>query len=180
MRTLPLLAAAVLSVIAAPAIAQDFLGRLVQSTAQSAAQNLANRAVTGATKGRPAKPAAQPAARAAAVPPTTPTQVEAAPQAPAPGAAAPVAASASAGGALVVSNKMPVISSDGVRVAETMHVPGDTRAYGPDEMFFTADTTYRLRRIYAREVTVRGNSVHLKMTAAQYRARNQNPEYYPG
>jgi len=70
---------------------------------------------------------------------------------------------------------MPVISSDGVRVAETGHVPNGQRAYGADEMFFTADVYYNLRRIYGREATVRGGSVHLRMTAAQFRARLQNP-----
>jgi hypothetical protein len=78
--------------------------------------------------------------------------------------------------AIVVRNEMPVLSSDGVRVALVNHVPGNERAYGPDEMFFTADRFYKLRRIYAREVSISAGTVRLKMTAAQFRARNQNPD----
>ncbi len=77
---------------------------------------------------------------------------------------------------IVVRNDMPVVSSDGARVAVVNHVPGNERAYGPDEMFFTADRFYKLRRIYAREVSVAAGTVRLKMTAAQFRARNQNPD----
>ncbi len=78
--------------------------------------------------------------------------------------------------ALTIRNDMPVITSDGVQVAEVNHVTGGEKAFAPDETFFTADPFYRLRRIYGREASVTGGAVHLKMTAAQYKARNQNPD----
>lgn len=84
-------------------------------------------------------------------------------------------ASAQAAG-LALGNKMPVITSDGVQVAEVMHVPDGGRSFGPDETFFTADSTYMLRRIYGREASLSGGEVRLKMTAAQFRARRQNPD----
>lgn len=77
---------------------------------------------------------------------------------------------------LTISNDMPVITSDGVRVAEVNHVAGGTRAFGPEETFFTADPTYKLRRIYGREAFVEGGAVRLRMNAAEYKARNQNPD----
>jgi len=79
-------------------------------------------------------------------------------------------------GTIVVAEDMPVITSDGARVAVVKHTTTGGTSYAPDKTFFTADPYYRLRRIYGREATVRGGAVHLKMTAAQYRARNQNPE----
>lgn len=157
--------------VATPAVSQDFLGRIAQSAAQTAAQRLANGAVDAATRPGPATPPAPRAGPAAPAP-----RPAAAPA----GSSAPPEAPAVSGASITVRNNMAVISSDGVRVAETMHVPDNERTYAPDEMFFTADTTYRLRRIYAREVTVQGNTVRLKMSAAQYRARNQNPEHHPG
>lgn len=91
-------------------------------------------------------------------------------------ASEPAPALPSQGAVLVLRNKMPVVSSDGVRVAEINHVTGSEQAFGPDKMFFTADRYYNLRRIYGREATVKGGIVHLKMTAAQFTARNQNPD----
>ncbi|WP_292095291.1 hypothetical protein [Brevundimonas sp.] len=187
MRASPLAAALFLSLIAAPAVAQDFLGRLAQSSAEAAARRLANRAVDAATRPRPATPPAArpaappPAARPAAPPPAARPAAPAATAAPAAAAAttaapAPAEASAASGASITVRNKMAVMSSDGVRVAEVMHVPNNERVYGPGEMFFTADTYYNLRRIYGREATVSGDAVHLKMTAAQFRARLQNPD----
>ena len=79
-------------------------------------------------------------------------------------------------GTIVVAEDMPVITSDGARVAVVKHTTTGGTNYAPDKTFFTADPYYRLRRIYGREATVRGGAVHLKMTAAQYRARGQNPE----
>lgn len=79
-------------------------------------------------------------------------------------------------GAIIIAENMPVISSDGVRVAEVNHTGTGGTRYGPDQTFFTADPYYRLRRIYGREASVRGGAVHLTMTATQYRARNQNPD----
>lgn len=91
--------------------------------------------------------------------------------------ATPAAAQSAPGAStILVKNDMPVLSSDGARVAVINHVPGGERAYGPDEMFFTADRYYKLRRIYGREATIAGGAVRLKMTAAQFRARNQNPD----
>lgn len=84
----------------------------------------------------------------------------------------PVAAPASP---LRLRNGMVVVSSDGVVVGDVMHVNGEVQAFQADETFFTADSTYRLRRIYAREAQVRGDRVVLTLTAAQYRARGQNP-----
>jgi|GEM_PF-1537887 len=172
MRTPTFLVAASLSLIAVPAVAQDFLGRLAQNTAEAAARRLANRAVDAATAPRPATPPATRPAAPAAPParPATSAPTAAATQ------AAPAEAPASSGASIALRNKMPVITSDGVRVAETIHVDGGEETYAPNQSFFTTDQYYRLRRIYGREATVRGGSVHLKMTAAQYRARGQNPE----
>lgn len=164
MRVPTLLVAAGLSMIAVPVSAQDFLGRLAQSTAETTARRLADRAVSAATSPRPAAPAA----------PRSASPAQAAPR-----AQAPTAPPAS-GGVLTVRDHMPVVSSDGVRVAETMHIINGEHSYPADLSFFTADSTYMLRRLYPHEVEVRGNTVHLKMTAAQYRARSQNPERHPG
>lgn len=164
MRVPTLLVAAGLLMIAVPASAQDFLGRLAQSTAETTARRLADRAASAATSPRPAAPAA----------PRSASPAQAAPR-----AQAPTAPPAS-GGVLTLRNQMPVVSSDGVRVAETIHVTDGEYTFRADQSFFTTDTTYRLRRLYPHEVEVRGNTVHLKMTAAQYRARSQNPEHHPG
>lgn len=77
---------------------------------------------------------------------------------------------------ITLRNDMPVISSDGVEVAQVNHVTGGERAFGSDETFFTADRYYNLRRIYGREAQVAGGAVRLKMTAAEFRARSQNPD----
>ncbi len=168
MRARLLIAATALSLTAAPAPAQDFLGRLAQSTAESAAQRLVNGAVSSATRPRSSAP---PAGARNVQPRTAPT-----PNAGPAQNAAP--ASEDPRDTIVLRNGMPVLSSDGVRVAETIHIYD--AAYVGDHSFFTTDTTYRLRRIYPREAEVRGGSVHLRMTAAQYRARSQNPEHFPG
>lgn len=73
-----------------------------------------------------------------------------------------------------LSDGMPVVSSDGVRVAEVAHLYRRT-AYGPNDTFFTLAPMQLLRRIYGREAFVEGGQVKLRMTAAQFRARNQNP-----
>ena len=91
-------------------------------------------------------------------------------------AAAQSAPAASSEGGIVVAEDMPVLSSDGVRVAVVKHTTTGGTSYAPDKTFFTADRYYRLRRIYGREASVSGGAVHLKMTAAQYLARNQNPD----
>jgi len=166
MRPQTLLIAASLALIAVPAVAQDFLGRLARSAAESAARRLTDHAVTAATSPRPAN-----------APATRPVLPPGHPQASSP-ATAVAEAPAATGDLLVLRDKMPVISSDGVRVAETIHIL--SAGYAADHSFFTTDTTYRLRRLYPHEVIVRGDTVHLKMTAAQYRARTQNPEYHPG
>jgi len=165
MRLLPL-ACLSLSLIAAPAPAQDFLGRIAQNAARSAAQGVAQRAANGVVnriaQPGPATPAPAPAPALAPAPAPAPVQ-------------AAVDAAASSGGVLV-RNGMSVVSSDAVVVGDVMHVPGEQKIYGDNETFFTADNTYRLRRIYGREVTVSDGAVRLKMTAAQYRARGQNPD----
>lgn len=69
---------------------------------------------------------------------------------------------------------MAVVSSDGVKVAEVAHLYGKI-AYGPNETFFTLAPIQVLRRIYGREAFVEDGQVKLRMTAAQFRARNQNP-----
>lgn len=79
-------------------------------------------------------------------------------------------------GPITVRNDMPVISSDGVEVAKAAHITGGEKTFGPDEMFFTADRYYNLRRMYGREAYVAGGAVHVRMTAAQFRARHQNPD----
>jgi hypothetical protein len=69
---------------------------------------------------------------------------------------------------------MPVISRDGVKVAEVAHLYGKS-AYGPNETFFTLAPVQLLRRIYGREAYLEKGQVRLRMTAAQFRARSQNP-----
>jgi hypothetical protein len=92
-------------------------------------------------------------------------------QAPAP---APSPAAAPSKGVSGLANGMPVVSSDGVRVAEVAHLYGRT-AYGPNETFFTLAPLQLLRRIYGREAYVEKGQLRLRMTAAQFRARSQNP-----
>lgn len=91
-----------------------------------------------------------------------------------PAATAPTATPAPAQGISGLAQGMAVVSSDGVRVAEIAHLYGKT-AYGPEETFFTLAPMQLLRRIYGKEAFVEGGQVKLRMTAAQYRARNQNP-----
>lgn len=91
-------------------------------------------------------------------------------------AAAQASSAAPAVGPVTIRNDMPVISSDGVEVAKAAHITGGEKTFGPDEMFFTADRYYSLRRMYGREVYVAGGAVRLRMTAAQFRARHQNPD----
>jgi hypothetical protein len=145
--------AAFVVTIAAPGSAQS-LGGLGRSLSGAVARDVVKEA------NRPK--AAQPAASA--------------PHVAAPAGDAPTDGAAAAGGAIVVAEDMPVISSDGARVAVVKHTTTGGTTYALDKTFFTADPYYRLRRIYGWEATVRGGAVHLMMTAAQYRARNQNPE----
>lgn len=86
----------------------------------------------------------------------------------------PSQAPAAAQGISGLSNGMPVVSSDGVRVAQVAHLYRRT-AYGPNDTFFTLAPMQLLRRIYGREAYIEGDQVKLRMTAAQFRARNQNP-----
>lgn len=86
----------------------------------------------------------------------------------------PSPAPAAAPGISGLSDGMPVVSSDGVRVAEVAHLYRRT-AYGPNDTFFTLAPMQLLRRIYGREAFIEGGQVKLRMTAAQFRARNQNP-----
>lgn len=88
--------------------------------------------------------------------------------------ASPPSAAAPANGVSGLVKGMPVVASDGVRVAEVAHLYGQT-AYGPNETFFTLAPLQLLRRIYGREAYVEKGQLRLRMTAAQYRARNQNP-----
>jgi len=173
MRTAALILMASATLAAAPATAQDFLGRIARGAAESAAQNLANRAVRSVTAPRPSAPAA--AAPVVASRQAAPAPAPASPaSAPASQAEQPAASAAASGGMTLVDH-MDVITSDGTRVAETLHVINGRHTYGADQSFFTADRYYALRRFYPDEATVRGNAVHLRMTAAQFRARLQNP-----
>lgn len=88
--------------------------------------------------------------------------------------AAPAKAPAPAEGVSGLVKGMPVLSSDGVRVAEVAHLYGQT-ACGPNETFFVLAPLQLLRRIYGREAYVDKGQLRLRMTAAQFRARNQNP-----
>ncbi|RZJ18427.1 MAG: hypothetical protein EON91_05355 [Brevundimonas sp.] len=88
--------------------------------------------------------------------------------------AAPAAAT-QAEGVKGLVNGMAVISSDGGRVAEIAWASKPTD-YGPNQTFFTEDRYMNYRRIYGREAFVEGDTVRLRMTAAQYRARSQNPD----
>lgn len=87
----------------------------------------------------------------------------------------PPAAAAEAQGIKGLRNGMAVISSDGVTVAEIAHTY-QRPDYGPNATFFTEDRYMNLRRIYGREAFVEGDTVRLRMTAAQFRARSQNPD----
>lgn len=73
-----------------------------------------------------------------------------------------------------LSKGLPVLSSDGARVGEVAHLYGRT-AYGPNDTFFVLAPLQLLRRIYGREAFIENGQVKLRMTAAQFRARNQNP-----
>ena len=88
--------------------------------------------------------------------------------------AAQSTAASAAQGISGLAEGMAVISSDGVRVAEIAHLYGRT-AYGANDTFFTLAPLQLLRRIYGKEAFVEGGQVKLRMTAAQYRARSQNP-----
>jgi hypothetical protein len=87
---------------------------------------------------------------------------------------APPPAPAAGQGISGLSDGMPVVSSDGARVAEVRHLYRRT-SYGPNETFFTLAPLQVLRRIYGREAFVQDGQVRLRMTAAQFRARDQNP-----
>jgi len=87
---------------------------------------------------------------------------------------APAPATQEAQGIKGLRNGMAVVSSDGVTVAEIAHIY-QRPDYGPDATFFTEDRYMNLRRIYGREAFVEGDRVRLRMTAAQFRARSQNP-----
>jgi len=94
---------------------------------------------------------------------------QAAPATPAP------AAAAAAQGISGLRNGMAVISSDGVTVAKTAHIYSQPD-YSAEDSFFTSDVgVFMERRIRGREAYVEGDTVRLRMTAAQYRARSQNP-----
>lgn len=93
--------------------------------------------------------------------------------APAP-SSAPAPASTADQGISGLSDGMPVVSSDGVQVAEVAHLYRRT-SYGPNDTFFTLAPLQLLRRIYGREAYVEDGRVRLRMTAAQFRARSQNP-----
>lgn len=76
---------------------------------------------------------------------------------------------------------MKVYASDGVLVAETAHIPSPIGFYEPNASFFTVqERPFMERRIYAREAWLDGDVVRLRMTAAQFRARGQNPPGAPG
>jgi len=75
---------------------------------------------------------------------------------------------------ITLTRGMPVRTSDGVVVAETAHIYGDG-VYSGDKSFFTLAPLQLLRRILPREAYVEGGEVRLRMTAAQFRARSQNP-----
>lgn len=148
-----IIATAAVAATTTPAASQSLKG-LVSGVLKSAARDLASQS----TRPRPEKKN-DPVTEKEAPPEVS----QSAPQTP-------------AKDAIVVAEDMPVITSDGARVAVVKHTTTGGTSYAPDKTFFTADPYYRLRRIYGREATVRGGAVHLKMTAAQYRARNQNPE----
>lgn len=93
---------------------------------------------------------------------------------PSPETAAPAVA-AEAEGVKGLRNGMAVISSDGAHVAEIAWA-STKFDYGPNETFFTEDRYMNYRRIYGREAVVEGDKVRLRMTAAQFRARSQNPD----
>ena len=84
-------------------------------------------------------------------------------------------AAAEAQGIKGLRDGMAVVSSDGVTVAEIAHIY-QRPDYGPNATFFTEDRYMNLRRIYGREAFVEGDTVRLRMTAAQFRARSQNPD----
>lgn len=153
MRVSYLIIAATAAAITTPVAAQG-LGSILRGTLESAARELVTKPIR-----QPAKKKTEQATKSEA--PTEDAQP--APEPP-------------AEGTIVVAEDMPVITSDGARVAVVKHTTTGGTTYAPDKTFFTADPYYRLRRIYGREAAVRGGAVHLKMTAAQYRARNQNPE----
>ncbi|MFJ6025350.1 hypothetical protein ACIQC9_12240 [Brevundimonas sp. NPDC092305] len=92
----------------------------------------------------------------------------------APRPAAPAAAD-TPGGIRGLRTGMAVISSDGVTVAKTAHIY-NRPDYGAEDSFFTSDVgVFMERRIRGREAYVEGDTVRLRMTAAQFRARQQNP-----
>ena len=148
-----IIAATAVATAATPAAAQG-LGGLVRGKLESATRDLINRPIPKPTR-KKTEQVTKSEAPTEETQPTSQTPVE---------------------GTIVVAEDMPVITSDGARVAVVKHTTTGGTNYAPDKTFFTADPYYRLRRIYGREATVRGGAVHLKMTAAQYRARGQNPE----
>lgn len=155
MRVSYLIIAATAAAITTPTAAQGLGGILrgtLESVAGSAARDILTKPIRSKKKAEQAPDADAPV-----------EDVQSAPQTP-------------AKGTIVVAEDMPVITSDGARVAVVKHTNTGGTDYAPDKTFFTADPYYLLRRIYGREATVRGGAVHLKMTAAQYRARGQNPE----
>jgi hypothetical protein len=153
MRVSYLIAAATAAAITTPAAAQG-LGGILRGKLESSARDLVNKPIpTPNRKKKEQAPKSEAPAEEAQSAPETPVE-----------------------GTIVVAEDMPVISSDGARVAVVKHTTTGGTNYAPDKTFFTADPYYRLRRIYGREATVRGGAVHLEMTAAQYRARGQNPE----
>ncbi|KQY89685.1 hypothetical protein [Brevundimonas sp. Root1423] len=89
-------------------------------------------------------------------------------------AAAPAPATVGAQGVSGLADGMAVVSSDGVRVAEVRHLYRRT-SYGPNDTFMTLAPLQVLRRIYGREAFVEDGQLRLRMTAAQFRARSQNP-----
>lgn len=72
-----------------------------------------------------------------------------------------------------LSDDMQVYSSDGVLVAKTYLFRDE--AYSGNDSFFVEAPHFLLRRIYPREAYVDGSVVRLRMTAAQFGARQQNP-----
>lgn len=90
-------------------------------------------------------------------------------------APAPQATADGPNGISGLRDDMAVISSDGVKVATTAHISNEPD-YGPEDSFFTSDVgVFMERRIRGREAYVEGDTVRLRMTAAQFRARGQNP-----
>ncbi len=153
MRVSFLIIAATAAAISTPAAAQG-LGSILRGKLESTARDVVNKPIP-----RPAPKKAEP---------ETTSEL--------PGGDTQPVTQTPSEGTIVVAEDMPVITSDGVRVAVVKHTTTGGTSYAPDKTFFTADPYYRLRRIYGREASVSGGTVHLKMTAAQYRARNQNPE----